>query len=508
MKKTALKVFILIAAVLVFRSVIFPAVSWKADEFFYLTGGREINAGGTLYTDFADVKPIGIFYIYALADKLAGGNLQRDFFVLRLFSVAAVLLISLMLWYIGKTLYNERAGYFGALLFALYSTCVRGGEVLAANTELFSVLFMAVSLSFFCRGRFRLGYGDLLPAALFLSLSTLVNTRSGIVVLAYVVCLFLFSKNKVGAFIKMLVSAIVFLLPFGLVVLWYCSTGHLEDFINWQFVFTKYYAGAYSLFMRIFRGVLVYRFLAGLLPLLFFAGYLYFAGSASQGEGRFGRAGLFLLILLGVLWLSAFSGGKHVERYYFQMFIPLTLMAGAGLDTFLKVHGSVAVKALVIIMLLISPVIHLHMNLISLWLDKEPMTYQAFMDERKEAVDFIQKNSSPDDSILVWPFGDLFYCASERRLATPIYDPSGHLLGGKYLNTKERVDQFYGMFFDHLEAAKPAVIVDSTGNFGTEGSDINQYMVPYLEKFRDYVKTNYGPAEKAGKYTVYKRKNG
>ena len=509
MKKTWFKVFILIAAILVFRSVIFPAISWKADEFFYLTGAREINAGRVLYTDFADVKPVGIFYIYALADKLAGGDLQRDFLVLRLFSVAAVFLISIMLWLIGKRLYNERAGYMAALLFALYSTCVRGSEVLAANTELFSTLFMTASLCFYCRGKFRLGYTDLLPAALFLSLAFLVNSRCGVVVLAYVVCLFIFSKNKMGAVLKTIASAVAFLLPIGLVIAYYWHIGHLSEYINWQFVFTKYYVGAYSFFMRIFRGVLVYRFLAGLLPLLFFAVYLYCAESSGAKEhGRFGQAGLFLLVLLGVLWLSAFSGGKHVERYYFQMFIPLTLMAGAGLDTFLKVHGSVAVKALVIIMLLISPVIYLHMNLISMWLDKKPLTYQAFMSQRQAAVDFIKQNSSPDDSILVWPFGDLFYCASERRLATPIYDPSGHLLGGKYLNTKERVDQFYGMFFDHLEAAKPAVIVDSTGNFGTEGSDINQYMVPYLEKFRDYVKTNYGPAEKAGKYTVYKRKNG
>ena len=180
----------------------------------------------------------------------------------------------------------------------------------------------------------------------------------------------------------------------------------------------------------------------------------------------------------------------------------------AGLDLFMTSHSGVTVKWLLVFMLLSSPMIYLHMNLISLWLDKKPMTYQTFMNERQEAVDYIRKNSSPDDSILVWPFGDVFYCASDRKLATPIYDPSGHLLGGKYLNTKERVDQFYGMFFDHLEAAKPAVIVDSTPFFGTEGSDINQYMVPYLEKFRNYVKTNYSPAEKAGKYTVYKRKNG
>ena len=507
-KRTAVKVLLLIAAILVFRSVIFPAVSWKADEFFYLTGAKEINAGRVLYTDFADVKPVGIFYIYALADKLAGGNLKCDLFMLRIFSVAAVLLISLMLWGIGRTLYNERTGYSAAILFALYSTCVRGSEVLAANTELFSVLFMTASICFFCRGRFRLGYADLLSAAFFLSMAFLVNSRCGIVVLAYVVCLFLFSENKVGAFLKTLASAAAFLLPVGLIVLYYWQIGHLDDYINWQFVFTKYYAGAYSLFMRIFRGILVYRFFAGLLPLLFFAGYLFLKASSSKEGGRFNHAGLFLLVLLATLWLSAFSGGKHVERYYFQMFIPLVMMAGAGLDAFLKAHDSTAVKWLLIFMLLSSPVIYLHMNLLSMWLDKKPMTYQAFMAERQPAVDYIQKNSSPDDAVLVWPFGDIFYCASERKLATPIYDPSGHLLGGKYLNTKERVDQFYGMFFEKLEKSRPAMIIDSTPFFGTEGSDINEYMVPYLEKLRAYVRTNYEKADIPGKYNVYKRKNG
>ena len=508
MKKNWLKVFILIAAVLIFRSVIFPAISWKADEFFYLTGAREINAGRVIYTDFADIKPIGIFYIYALADKLAGGNLQCDFLVIRLFSVAAVFLISLMLWYIGKALYNERAGYFGALLFALYSTCVRGSEVLAANTELFSVLFLTASLCFFCRGKFRLGYMDLLPAAFFLSLAFLVNSRCGVVVLAYVVSLFLFSQNKGSASLKTLASAAAFLVPIALIIAYYWQMGHLDDYLNWQVVFTKYYAGAYSLFARIFRGILVYRFLAGLLPLLFFAAYLFFDGSSSKEGGRFGRSGLFLLILLGVLWLSAFSGGKHVERYYFQMFVPLVLMAGAGLDLFMTAHSGAAIKWLLVVVLLASPVIYLHMNIISIWLDKKPMTYQAYMADKQAAVDYVTANTSKDDTLFVWPFGDLFYCAAERRMATPIYDPSGHLLGGKYLNTKDRVDQFYGMFFDHLEAAKPAVIIDSTEDFGTEGSDINEYMVPYLEKLRDYVRTNYDKVDLSGKYNVYKRKNG
>ena len=108
----------------------------------------------------------------------------------------------------------------------------------------------------------------------------------------------------------------------------------------------------------------------------------------------------------------------------------------------------------------------------------------------------------------MWDFGDLFYCATDRKMATPIFDPSGHMLAGKYLDTKEKVDRFYNMFLDHLKAVPPKVIIDRTPFFGTEGSDINEYMIPYLEELRDYVRTNYDKVDIDSKYNVYKRKNG
>lgn len=504
MRKTAAKVLFLIVAILVFRSVIFPAISWKGDEFFYLTVAREMNEGRVLYTDCADIKPVGIYCIYALADRIAGHDLKLDFLVLRVFSVTAILLISLMLWHIGRTLYNDRAGYFAALLFAVYSTCVRGSEVLAANTELFAVLFMTASLCFFCAQRFRLWYRDLIPAAFFLSLAFLTSSRVGIVIPVYVLCLFLFSEDKVSAVWKTLASALAFLLPVSFVVLYYLSIGHLEDLLNWQFYFIKYYVGAYSPLMRIFRGILVYRFFAGLLPLVFFGAYLFFP----LGKERFNRSGVFFLILMAFLWLSAFSGGKHVERYYFPLFIPLVMLAGAGLDLFLMEYRKPAIKFLLVFMLLSSPVVYLHMNIISMWLNKYPKTYQAYMADKQSVIDYVIANTDKDDRLLVWDFGDLFYCATGRFMATPIFDPSGHLLAGKYLDTKEKVDRFYTMFFDHLEASEPAVIIDRTDFFGTEGSDINEYMVPYLEKLRNYVKKHYEKVAIESSYNVYKKKNG
>ena len=495
MKSRLTKLIVLIAAILMFRSVIFPAVSWKTDEFCYLTIARQMNNGGVLYSDCADIKPVGIYYIYALADRIAGGSLEMDLLVLRVFSVVAVLLISLMLWHLG--------GYYAALLFAVYSTCIRASECLPANTEIFAVLFMAASLCFFCNKNFRFSYADLLPAAMLLSLSFLVSSRAGIVVLVYVVCLFLFMRNKVEAFVKMLASAAAFLLPVGILLAYYYSIGSLQDLINWQFYFIKYYVGAYSPLMRIFRGILVYRFMAGLLPLVFFGAYFYFADRKQLKS----QNGLFLLILLVCLWLSAFSGGKHVERYYFPLLIPLTLMSGAGLGVFLDSHRGVEVKALILFMLLSSPMVYLHLNIISLYLNKYPKTYSAYMADKQAAIDYVKGHTQKNDPIFVWSYGDIFYCATERRMATPFFDPSGHLIAGKYLNTKESVDQFYELFFSHFEKNVPVMIIDETDFFGTEGSDINEYMVPYLEKLRSYVRTNYRKVDIPGKYNVYERKS-
>ena len=148
------------------------------------------------------------------------------------------------------------------------------------------------------------------------------------------------------------------------------------------------------------------------------------------------------------------------------------------------------------------------MNIISMWLNKYPKTYQAYMADKQSVIDYVIANTDKDDRLLVWDFGDLFYCATGRFMATPIFDPSGHLLAGKYLDTKEKVDRFYTMFFDHLEASEPAVIIDRTDFFGTEGSDINEYMVPYLEKLRSYVKEHYEKVAIESSYNVYKKKNG
>lgn len=501
-KKNILKISLLILLIIFFRSLIFPVLTWKKDEFFYLTAAKEINAGGFPYRDFADIKPAGIYYIYALADKLAGGDVKTDFFVLRIFSVSAVFLISLFLWIIGKKLFDEKSGYGAALIFAVYSTCVRGSEVLPANTELFSSLFLVVSIFFFCRSRDLFKIYDLAAASFFLSLSFLVNQRSGIAAVVYVLILFIFSENKKAAFLKTLFSAFIFLLPLFALILFYYLNGALEDFLNWQYFFTKYYIGAYSLPARIFRGVLVYRFFAGLLPLLFFSGYLLIVGK----ERRKKREYIFLSLLLLFLWLSAFSGGKHVERYYFQLFIPLSLLSAAGLELFISIPREKAVLAMTAVFFAISPIIYFHMNLISVHLDKNPMSYDAYLNDKKEVIKYIEDTTGKDDKIFVWPFGDVFYFCSDRKMAVPIYDPSGHLLGSGYLKTEERAKKIYGWFFERFEKTPPEVIIDSTGFFGTEGRKVNKYISAELEKLRTLIKENYTKIGKfEGGYSVYRK---
>jgi len=196
-----------------------------------------------------------------------------------------------------------------------------------------------------------------------------------------------------------------------------------------------------------------------------------------------------------------------VERYYFSLFIPLVLMAGAGLSAFLESHRGIEIKALVLFMLLSSPVVYLHQNIISMYLNKYPKTYSAYMADKNEVVNYIKENTKKTDSIFVWAYGDIFYCAADRRMATPFFDPSGHLIAAKFLQTKERVDKFYTLFFSYFKKNIPAVIIDDTEFFGTEGSDINEYMIPYLDRMRNYVKENYRKVDLPGKYNVYERKS-
>ncbi len=501
------KIIFLIFTVILFRSVIFPYYSWKEDEFFYMTAAKIINAGGLPYQDFADIKSPGIFYIYSFIDFLGGDNFQNDFFVLKIVNICCVFSISVFFWLITKELFNKKAGFLAALLFASYSTCVRASEVLAANTEVFVVFFTSISMYFFVRKKMELSWSNLLLSSLFLSFAFLINMRIGILVIPYVVIVALSNNTSIKKVLKIITSAVFFLLPPLMVLLYYKLNNSLDDLLLWQYSFSGYYVGAYSLFKRIARGILVLRFLVGLVPILIFGCYYLISKRKKLRE----KENLFLLLVFLFTYLSAFSGGKHVERYYYLTFLSIIPICAAGLSIFIdniniifnKTVNKKIIYCFIVVLLSFPPFLHLHFNIMH-----HPPTWTEYMNNKNNVIEYIKSNTSKDDKIFVWPFGGAYYFASDRLLANPVYDPSGHLLGNNYLRTRESADLVYNYFFEKFNDNPPVLIIDKTEYFDSDGRIVNEYIQNNLDKFHKIIEMNYIPVKVVNNCKIYKRKDG
>lgn len=112
------------------------AVAFDGDEALYLLIGQKWLHGIWPYTDIWDVKPPGLFLIFAAAQRAFGETLVAP----RLASAAAVLTTALGLFTIARRHFGSpRAGMAAAFLYPPY-TLLMGG--LASKAELFAAPFV------------------------------------------------------------------------------------------------------------------------------------------------------------------------------------------------------------------------------------------------------------------------------------------------------------------------------------------------------------------------------
>jgi hypothetical protein len=100
------------------------------DQSLFLLGARAISRGGTLYRDFWDIKPPGIFLFYLAGGSLFGANEIG----IHLFELLWMLLaIPLLLALAGTGI--SRARLLAAALLFVGSYYVLAGEGMLANAE-------------------------------------------------------------------------------------------------------------------------------------------------------------------------------------------------------------------------------------------------------------------------------------------------------------------------------------------------------------------------------------
>ncbi len=530
----------LFAVTVLLHSIEFRAAVWNIDEWIFATGGQQILGGDILYRDYGDNKPPLIYYTYALLLWISGHDYLRLLAVSKIATILTVFLTGLGIYSIGRRLVDDRSGMIAGLFYVSYTICAQSSEILGGRTEVYANLMAVAGMYWFARKRFDFRYADMLACGLFLGLSALYNTRYGIMLAAC--SFFILFRNGLT---KKTISLIACLaLPCGMIILsaplYYYQLGVFDSYLFWQSTVFKYYLNVFPLSLKLLSGFLVLFFLLGLVPLVAFAAYHV---SISLGTGRAvavpaadeasgltarlsrfmerarglrgGDAAVFLLVVLVLQYAAFFAGGIPGVRYFYMMYIPLSLLGAFGFNAlYEKVKGpsyrgdaSAALRAMLVLFVAVVPMYFyaIHWNSRRATIPESIIQYQ-------DVAAFIRQNSQPRDRICVWYGDSPLYLFSQRLPATSMVNPGQFLLRYYYfVGDFQKETTAWDIFLGQLEKSRPYFIVDDSGGFTAQREKAVFFYRknPYIEKktgeLRQYVDKHYEFATRISGYAIYRR---
>jgi hypothetical protein len=546
--KTLTFILILLLITVIFHILEFRVAAWNVDEFIFAAGGQKILAGGTLYKDFGDNKPPLIYYTYALFYWIAGKNYLPFFIILKTGTIAIVFLIGMGFYCTGKNLGDRILGMASGLLFAAYSICAQGPEVLGGKNELYATFMAIISICFFTRKKFAFAIADLIFSGFFLSLAALYNTRFGIILAAYLI--FVIYKHAISKRSVCITAALAasFIPLMAAVPLYFYFNGTFEYYTFWQSTVLKYYLNALPLYLRILAGFLVLIFFIGIAPLVVFA-FHYVLGkmreniklsftsekrSMNRHANRFMSASSRLInvsraimmrapgnetfVFLILLFISAygafFAGGIPGIRYFYMLYIPICFFAAQGaLEVFRYMREKSSVieiggflKIVLVLFLACAPAYYMLIH----WNTRRP-TVNESIDKYRQVVDYIKEHVHQDQRIYVWSGMHPIYLYSGRIMATSMVYPS-EFLGRYYYYTGNFQHDItaWDIFLKQLNEERPELILDNTGNFSTWKAvfyhEKSKYIDSKIDELRTFIKENYTYATALSGYKIYQKK--
>jgi hypothetical protein len=303
------------------------------DEGVYLTVTQRFLQGGILYVSVPESKPPLFFLLNVPATVILHGNLRYASVVVGVLCAIVALIAAestLILW--GST----RAAWATGLVFAIFSS-FPAFQAYFILTEPYMVLLVALSLLLilrFWRGLTRISGGSVLGLGVLLGAVPWVR-QAGAISAGLLIILFLILLRPQGRVIRRLPALVLgLLLPALVVFSLYYANGYLGDLAQNIFVTpvsSIQGSGGASLGLRwgYFSDVML-----SVLPLLFL-----FALSAIPAWRSPTRAYRWVFVLFSV-WLvlvalanlfTSLTGGFQHE--YFEILLPLSLMAGVTIDS-------------------------------------------------------------------------------------------------------------------------------------------------------------------------------
>ena len=400
-------------------------VPFERDEGEYAYAGQLILQGIPPYSEVYNMKLPGIYAAYALIMSVFGQTHSGVHLGLLVINAATIMLI----FFVGKKLYDHLAGVTAAAAFAIFSMGqpVQG---IFANAEHFVILPAIGGLLLIVNSIDSKKWLSLLTGAVLLGLGFLMKQHgAAFIVFAGLYLFFCEFRRRPLNWKFFIIRCIVFfigvLIPFAVTCLVLWQSGVFEKFWFWTFDYAREYVSAVPLSAGLNELKKNITLIAGssfLLSILSFIGLTSLAWNKNVRHNALFAGGFFLFSFL------ATCPGFYFRPHYFILFLPsAALLAGIGAtslhDLFTRYSPFPAFRAIPAVLVI---VILFH----SLW---QQRSFLFFTDppsasrstyglnpfpESLEIARFLRENSDINDRIAVIGSEPQIYFYSNRRAAT------------------------------------------------------------------------------------------
>jgi 4-amino-4-deoxy-L-arabinose transferase-like glycosyltransferase len=457
----------ILALVVILRAPTLLPSMYLVDEAYYGTIANDMLDGGKVYHTAVDTKPPGMYYVYAGVFRLAGRNNLPAVHLLAIFVVAAT---ALVVRRIGARVANDWAGAWSGIGYALFVHAYLPRDTLAANSEIFASLPLALSILAFLRGEKNAVWGWMFLSGALCGAATLIRQPSGAnmgVMLAALAYAWLIPRTHSFGTVLRSGSGIVagFIAPIAALAWYYQSQGNLHDAYLWAVAFAIRYVESETTLPYVLERIATVH-----LSVILSWGLLWYFG-IRQAVGilqsfRLTRTAsteaVLLVLWLGVAYLTIFIGWRFPGHYHLIVLPPLSILAGQAFSRFVAEERS-------------SPQRHwpwLRMGVVgAAAVPAIAYLIMAFV-VRTQTLNFfpivqrIVEETDPTDCIFVWGSYPQLYSFSGRRLATRFVSCTH--LAGTYASRPREVNQraesiipgSWEMFRSDWEAHPPALIID------------------------------------------------
>lgn len=480
------------------------------DEAFYAEVANRILDGDISYRNN---KPPGIFFIYAAVFRFFGNN---NLYAVHIAAALSLILTGVSLYFLVASIHCRLAGLLSAVTYMLLPTFNRSpSNYFAANTEIFMMLTITLSLLCFVKGRNRKSL--LFLSGLLSAISTMLKQPAMILIPFYILYIFLsfFSTDRNTIKAKLIETGTILfgffagLAPF-LFLFWY--KGALEDLFYNLFTVNRFYFGQIPIINGLETGYYMTRntqlpgkellYLAIFTQFIFYCRLLFKKALWQKNSSNYP---LFFVLwsCMSVYCLSI--GWRFSGHYYYMTYPVLAALFGAFWSNavlFLFTQQKwrkniVRIPCLSIIFFII---------LVSLGYPlkkytgfppaiRRLVTYLEINDPTTNAIkhtaNYITAHTTPRDRLFVWGYCPEIYLLSGRRCATRyvhcdflVGDVDPYLAGPR----PERIKaQHWNELFSDFSRTMPVYIIDVSPTnyicFGSNSIDKFPALKTFLYKY-------------------------